>query len=393
MSSLLPVINDMIIIMFDLMLYIVMFPLRMDKKYTKVYIYIGSSIIIVAYFIVTYILQFPAAVSSAVCMSIPSFILFFVFAKYRDSRFVLTFCFIDTVSLIIAFIGRAMGMLLTYGEVYAVITMTVLFLLLLCMSRKYADKYRQLLDEVDAGWGLMAFSTALIYFAMIFFAGYPKPMVERTEYLPIWLVFALVVISCYIVFIHSVLKTKKISEQKKRLEREKEVYRMAFNDGLTGLYNRASYMEKINQLERQREEFSSIGFVVADVNQFKQVNDTMGHYIGDKVLIAVADAMKFAFTDYKEYIFRMGGDEFLVIMPDVTEEAAIKYISQFRKLVEERQKGLGIKTTVAVGYEILMAGDRTSLELAYIHADKKMYMDKQAVSKILYNETESDLKY
>ena len=63
-------------------------------------------------------------------------------------------------------------------------------------------------------------------------------------------------------------------EQNKRLERERVVYQMAFTDALTGLYNRASYMEKVNQLERQRENGDNVCCIVADVNRFKAVSYT-----------------------------------------------------------------------------------------------------------------------
>lgn len=376
MSSILPIMNDLIVIIFDLLLYTIMFPIKEDKKFAKVYIYGGCVCIVLLYFTATYIMGFPAALSSSICMSIPSFFLFLYFAKYRDSRFVLTFCFIDTISLIVAFIGRFMGIKLRHGEVYAIIIMFLLFSLLLRLAWPYSAKYKRLLDEVDVGWGLMALSTALIYFSMIFFAGYPKPLIERQEYFPVWSVFAMVVISCYTVFIHSIFKTKKISEQNKRLEREKEIYRMAYNDGLTGLYNRASYMEKINDLERRRCEFKSIGLVVADINQFKMVNDTMGHHKGDQVLVAVADCLKVIFSEYEEFIFRMGGDEFLIIVFDETEEKIKEYITKFRQKLEEEERSLGVKTTVAAGYEILLPEEEKSIESVYIQADKRMYKDK-----------------
>lgn len=378
MSNLLPIVNDMIVIVFDLLFYILMFPTKADKKHEKIYIYGGCAVIVMAYFIVTYILEFPAALSSAVCMSIPSFFLFLYFAKYRDSRFVLTFCFIDTSSLIVAFIGRILGLTFKYGQVYAVIIMLALFVFLLRMARMYSERYQRLLGEVDTGWDLMALASALIYFAMIFFAGYPKPLVERLEYLPVWMVFALVVISCYAVFIHSILKTKQISVQNKKLAREKEIYQMAYNDRLTGLYNRASYMDKLNELERRRGEYSRIGIVVIDINDFKRVNDTKGHYTGDQVLRATADCLRSTFAEYKEYIFRMGGDEFLIILPEVSEEKMIACIAEFKQKLRAESARLGAETTAAAGYELLATQESAALEAAYIAADKNMYLDKKA---------------
>lgn len=377
MSNLLPILSDMIVIVFDLLFYSIMSPMRKNTKIPGCFVFIGCAAIVAAYFSATYILNFPAAISSAGCMSIPSFLLFLYFAKYRDSRFILTFCFVDTISLIVAFIGRLIGIVFPYGEYCAIIIMLVLFLTLLRLGWKYAAKYQKLLDQTDTGWGLMALSAGSIYFAMIFFAGYPSPLIERQEYIPTWFVFALVVVLYYIVFIHSILKTKKIQEQNVLLKREKEIYQMAYRDGLTGLRNRASYMEKLNNLERNRESFSNVGFLVFDVNNFKSVNDTLGHYIGDQVLIAAAAALNSTFCGYDEAIFRMGGDEFLVILPDIAEEKIRELIGQFHVNFEKEQEKMKTTVTAAVGYEIISSGDERLLDAAYIMADKKMYVDKQ----------------
>lgn len=377
MPNLLPILSDMIVIIFDLLFYGIMSPVRKNTKLPGFFVFIGCAVIVAAYFSATYIFKFPAAVSSAGCMSIPSFLLFLYFAKYRDSRFVLTFCFIDTISLIVAFIGRMIGITLPYGEYWAIFIMLALFLALLWLGIKYAGKYRLLLEQADTGWGLMAISAGSIYFAMIFFAGYPSPLIERQEYVPTWFVFALVVILYYAVFIHSILKTKKIVEQNILLKREKEIYQMAYRDGLTGLRNRASYMEKLNDLERNRQSFSTIGFLVIDINYFKTVNDTLGHHVGDQVLIAAAAALKSTFSSHNEAIFRMGGDEFLVFLLDIPEEKIKQLISQFRIRFEEEQKELGTIVTAAVGYELISSNDKRLLDDAYIMADKKMYLDKQ----------------
>lgn len=377
MSSLLLVINDIIVIIFDLLLYVAMFPVRDCTRIPRAFYYLGCLLIVAAYFVATYLFKFPAAVSSACCMTIPSFLLFFYYAKYRDSRFILTFCFIDSISLIVAFIGRIMGVFLKYGDIYSVVILLVLLSLLLYAAKKYAGQYQVLLEEVDTGWGIMAFATAVIYFAMIFFAGYPKPLVQRLEYVPVWSVFALVVLSCYVVFIHSIFKTKKINVQKQRLEREQEIYRMAFNDALTGLYNRASYLEKVNELERRRSQYRNIAFAIMDINEFKKVNDTLGHHVGDELLKTVAAALKTAFQQYDEFIFRMGGDEFLVILQDQSEEQIQALIAQFRHQLKQAQENAAMKVTAAIGYEIFSAQDNRPLESAYILADQYMYADKQ----------------
>ena len=76
----------------------------------------------------------------------------------------------------------------------------------------------------------MMLSSFLIYFVLIFTAAYPKPLIQRIEYGPSYALFGLVVLSCYSVFIHSIIKTKKISEQCVLLEKEKEFHKIAYKD-------------------------------------------------------------------------------------------------------------------------------------------------------------------
>lgn len=382
MSNLLPILSDIIVIIFDLILYYLMSPTRKDTKLPHFSLFIGCGVIITAYFCATYIYQFPAAVSSAVCMSIPSFLLFLYFAKYRDSRFVLTFCFIDTISLIVAFIGRFIGLFFPFGEFFALLIMLILFITLLWISMKYASQYQKLLELTDSGWRLMSLSTISIYFALIFFAGYPAPLIQRKEYIPTWFTFAIVVILFYTVFIHSILKTKKITEQNLLLKREKEFYHMAYHDSLTGLGNRASYTEKLNDLERNRMKYQTISFLTIDINNFKKVNDTLGHHCGDLVLIAAASALTTTFTNDNISIFRMGGDEFLVILLDVSEEKMEQYVCTLRMNFEKAQKNLKICVSMAIGYETISSNDKQLLETVYIHADKKMYDEKNRQKKL-----------
>lgn len=383
MNDILLALNDLMVIVFDLLIYTKMFVLKKNTAKNRIIMYAGCVVIVAAYYCAVYVWRFPAVMSSALCMAVPSFLLFFALSKYQDSRFVLTFCFVDTTSLIVAFIGRAIGLFFDNGELCAVVVMAAVFLTLTIGGNKYFKYYHRLLEETKAGWREMASATVLIYFAMVFFASYPKPMIERLEYFPVWFVFACVVISCYVVFIHSIIKTKQIVEQNKRLEREREVYQMAFTDALTGLYNRASYMEKVNQLERQREKGDNVCCIVADVNRFKEINDTNGHHVGDIVLKKIAEALNKAFWQEAQYIFRMGGDEFLILAENVTAEEIRGKINTLSELLEKLGHEMGMEVSVATGYEILMKGDEGTIEDAYIRADRKMYGDKKRiVSKI-----------
>lgn len=374
MDDFLFVLTDILIIVFDLTVYCMMFALKRDTLLYRLLMFGGCLVIIGAYFGTVYFLHWPASLASAACMSVPSFFLFLALSRYKGSRFLLTFCFVDTITLIIAFIGRYVGLLVPNGAVGAFLTVLILCGASLLIGHKYFKRYHQLMDVANAGWTTMAAATVLIYFALIFFSAYPKPMVERVEYAPTWLVFALVVLACYAVFIQSILKTKRILEQNSRLEEEQHLFHLVYVDALTGLYNRAAFVEQMNQMERDGSP-QNICCIMMDCNQFKRINDSYGHQIGDDALKRIAAAIQQAFSKQTDSLFRIGGDEFAVILKDTSADAVEQGIALLRQGLREEGAALKLPLSIAVGFVFVSSGE--TIENAFIRADRKMYEDKQ----------------
>ena len=349
--------------------------LKNKTPQNKVMIYAGCALIIAAYFCATYIYNLPPSVSSAMCMSVPSLLLFYCFSEFKDARFFLTFCFVDTTSLIIAFIGRYAGILSgRAGSVVSLCVVIVLFSALYIVGKPYFQRYTELLEAVSKGWGAMMASTGIIYFSLIFVAAYPKPLAERIEYGPAYMAFCAVVLSSYVVFISSIVKTRKINEQFKLLHKEKEYHKLAYTDALTEVGNRAAYMDKLNTLERTRGK-DRICVLVFDMNDFKNINDTLGHQMGDMVLKSAADVLKKVFPEPDFSLFRIGGDEFLAFAQHQSEPEILERFVQVEKLMEEKSVQAGIPLTLAVGYDFVGIND--TLEKCFYRADKKMYQVKK----------------
>lgn len=380
MDAILAIITDIVIILFDLLVYLMMFEPKRKTPLYRLAMWGGCTVILCAYILTTYLLRWPASLASAVCMSLPSFLLFLSLSKYKGSRFLMTFCFVDTVSLIIAFIGRYIGMTIPNGAAVTLMTVLILCVAVIIVSRPYLKSYHKLLEMADAGWGMMAAANVLIYFALIFFAAYPKPMVERLEYAPTWLVFASVVLGCYAVFIQSILKTKRILEQNQHLEQEQQLYKLVYVDALTGLYNRAAYTEKINEIERQRDG-ETLCCVMVDCNRFKQINDAYGHHMGDKALQRVAAALRTVFQRETDYLFRIGGDEFAVLLQGCPAEKVGERLDLLERELAEGSAQLQIELTVSSGCAVAAPGE--TIENAFIRADSHMYQHKKA----FYSET------
>ncbi|MCD2492780.1 GGDEF domain-containing protein [Lacrimispora sp. NSJ-141] len=351
MGGLIVVFIDLCIIIFDLMVFTKMIVMKNDGKKWRFVMYIGCVVIICSYFIATYVYRWPSAVASAVFMSIPSLIFFFVLSKYKDARFFLTFCFVDSVTLIFAFLARYIGILA--GNTGSIILLFVLFAVLLTIfmiGKPYFGRYRTLLEYVDTGWRAMMICSILIYFALVFFAAYPKPMVERIEYASTYLVFSAVVLSCYSVFITSAIKTIKIYEQSIQLQKEKKWHQMAYIDALTGCSNRMAYMEKIN--------------------------DKMGHNAGDNVLKGTVTLLEEIFQEDNFFLYRIGGDEFAVLAVDVTEQQLLCKL-QLLKCKTDSDK-ITLPCSLSAGYSFVDSKENNAVEQAFIRADKMMYRNKHS---------------
>lgn len=136
------------------------------------------------------------------------------------------------------------------------------------------------------------------------------------------------------------------------------------HDALTGIHNRNACMEKIDFLTKYS---SSVGIVYADVNGLKEINDTLGHQAGDAALRQAARLLTKCYG--LENTYRIGGDEFLVLMPLVKE---LDFKASFRRLRElvGREQDLSI----ALGSD--WVADTTHLNEAICRTDRRMYSDK-----------------
>ena len=105
-------------------------------------------------------------------------------------------------------------------------------------------------------------------------------------------------------------------------------------DILTGLYNRYSFEEKIKELNY--EEYLPLGIIMGDVNGLKLVNDTLGHLEGDNLLKSISKILK-DICNPNAYVFRWGGDEFIILVPNCNELKSEKIITSITKECEQAQ--------------------------------------------------------
>ncbi len=144
-------------------------------------------------------------------------------------------------------------------------------------------------------------------------------------------------------------------------------------DALTGLPNRRSMMERLDaELARAEREGTPTAVIMADVDHFKEINDSRGHEAGDRVLSALGDVLRTVLREY-DFCARWGGEEFLFLLPNTTLEGALQAVQRIRDHLAEEP--LDPRPTMSYGVAWRHAGeDRTSL---LARADGALYAAKE----------------
>ncbi len=158
---------------------------------------------------------------------------------------------------------------------------------------------------------------------------------------------------------------------------ERQLLRLARVDALTGLANRTHFQERASaELARARREGRPVTVMLADVDDFKRVNDTHGHQAGDRVLAAVARAMGEALREH-DVLARWGGEEFMALLPATDGEIARAVAERVRQTVASLRVPLGEQTllvTLSFGLAEVHDGD---LQSATLRADGALYASKR----------------
>lgn len=152
--------------------------------------------------------------------------------------------------------------------------------------------------------------------------------------------------------------------------RERKLKKLSETDNMTRLYNRNKYD---SMLEKYYPDVESIGVVFWDVNGLKKVNDTMGHEYGDILISNIATVVsEYMGDDCRAY--RIGGDEFVVIFEDATEDVLKEYIDKCQNAIKIRNNASKVRLSAACGYAL---GAGKDIVRIVSKADANMYENKQ----------------
>ncbi|MGK5094144.1 diguanylate cyclase [Deltaproteobacteria bacterium TL4] len=152
-----------------------------------------------------------------------------------------------------------------------------------------------------------------------------------------------------------------------------ESKRLATYDNLTGLYNRTFFNSFLQQeVERTKRYHQHLSGILMDIDHFKQVNDTYGHFAGDQVLIHLAKILR-ALCRKTDVVVRWGGEEFVILMPETNKENAKLFAERTRKTIEDDEFPEVKKITASFGLACFEDYQLKFLE----KADEALYQAKE----------------
>lgn len=166
-------------------------------------------------------------------------------------------------------------------------------------------------------------------------------------------------------------------------QKNKELWRLAHHDALTGVANRRAYDEDWMRLqELVRGQRISLSVVLIDCDHFKAINDTYGHDVGDRVIRVIADCLKQSLRE-GDHLYRLGGDEFAMHLLNTDTEQSRTLAQRCQERLKQFDfKALGIKEPIRFSIGIATADGRHPHELSQLHkqADIAMYQAKRPTS-------------
>ena len=165
----------------------------------------------------------------------------------------------------------------------------------------------------------------------------------------------------------------------KLYSKNKELNVLANRDALTGLYNRRTMTQQVMSLfEAYKENNEIFAVVICDIDDFKDVNDSLGHDCGDEVLKVIARTLSSLIRD-QDYLCRWGGEEFLIMLKNISHDQAMNIAERFRAKIEEteiRYKEFRVGVTMTFG--VSSADEGKSYEELFHLADTRLYEGKES---------------
>jgi len=200
---------------------------------------------------------------------------------------------------------------------------------------------------------------------------------------PVWLDKGTIIICSVIDASYKTDYLNGLMEERRKLSKDNaRLGRLADHDALTGLYNRRAF-ERIlmNNLSSARETGDAVSIILADIDNFKKFNDTYGHPVGD-LLLKDLGAVMTRNTRHENTVARVGGEEFIVILPGIQYEQVVGFGERLRRVIEQGTWSSRSMTVSLGATTYQFTSKRTSikriLKQMISEADQSMYESKKS---------------
>ena len=189
----------------------------------------------------------------------------------------------------------------------------------------------------------------------------------------------------FLVVVAGLLGVSIFMAERNVIRRMDRLENRAYRDTLTGLQNRTAYYEYNDVLNRKEDEGNAdFSILMIDINYLKRINDTYGHEQGNLYLQGAANLIRDVFGE--EYTYRIGGDEFVVILEGKAQEGAEQRIREFKDRIARLQEDDSLqpweKISAAAGLAKYEKGRDASTEEVLRRADEAMYREKIAMKAV-----------
>jgi len=166
-----------------------------------------------------------------------------------------------------------------------------------------------------------------------------------------------------------------------RIHLIRDLDKIAVTDPLTQIYNRRYFYKRAEEeVDRVKRSGNPLSLILFDIDLFKNVNDTYGHIIGDKVLIKLAHICQGELRN-NDIFARYGGEEFVILLPETDIDAALKFAERLREVVANKMftfDEINLTTTISLGISIWNNIEHLEVDTIIHQADQALYQSKEA---------------
>lgn len=284
----------------------------------------------------------------------------FLFLTYANS-----FCIcIGATCMLSAYLGDSKFLL-----VYEI---GILLLIHIFLYKVLIPTYRKSKVFFPSGWWKL--NIVLVLFLAQFLNQYAFKIVDKNSANDLLFNFVMFSIIFYSILIILFNLVRDVAEKNKKTIENDELKNIAYIDALTNIKNRTAYEKyaKKQIIKHRKNTDAKISFVILDIDGFKNINDTKGHAAGDEILKQVAEFINQYFESFNCESFRIGGDEFVLLLDKMP-------LSEVEEQIEKMNKDMGVSigVTMSYGCSEVDFNNPKPFNDALTTADRIMYSNKQ----------------